>query len=184
MSDEGIRLYHGSYCEVQTPDLSQCRSGKDFGVGFYLTTSKEQAISFTRTTIIRAEQDGRIPTGNNSGYVSEFIFNLNNSSLDILTFESADRDWLHCVAAYRKGRSLSTEAWDAYDIVIGKIANDKTNLVITVYLDGAYGEVGSGSADNIAISLLEPKKLKDQYCFRTQKALCALEYIGSEAVEL
>ena len=40
---DGFVLYHGSYCEVKEPDLAKCAKRKDFGHGFYLTTSKEQA---------------------------------------------------------------------------------------------------------------------------------------------
>ena len=41
--EEGLVLYHGSYCVVENPDLEKCALYKDFGKGFYLTTSKEQA---------------------------------------------------------------------------------------------------------------------------------------------
>ena len=41
---DGFVLYHGSYCEVKEPDLAKCAKRKDFGQGFYLTTSKDQAI--------------------------------------------------------------------------------------------------------------------------------------------
>ena len=36
-------LYHGSNVEVKEIDLNRSEVGKDFGVGFYLTASKEQA---------------------------------------------------------------------------------------------------------------------------------------------
>nr|WP_242987755.1 DUF3990 domain-containing protein [Mediterraneibacter faecis] len=39
-----IEKCYGSYCEVKEPDLAKCAKRKDFGQGFYLTTSKEQAI--------------------------------------------------------------------------------------------------------------------------------------------
>lgn len=51
---DGLVLYHGSYCEVKEPDLAKCAKRKDFGQGFYLTTSKEQAESFLRTSIAKA----------------------------------------------------------------------------------------------------------------------------------
>lgn len=38
--EDGLILYHGSYCEVKEPDLNKCAKRKDFGQGFYLTTSK------------------------------------------------------------------------------------------------------------------------------------------------
>ena len=43
---ESLILYHGSYCEVSKPDLRKCAKMKDFGQGFYLISSKEQAESF------------------------------------------------------------------------------------------------------------------------------------------
>ena len=51
---------HGSYCEVKEPDLAKCAKRKDFGQGFYLTTSKEQAESFLRTSIAKAIATGTI----------------------------------------------------------------------------------------------------------------------------
>ena len=47
---DGLILYHGSYCEVKEPDLKKCAKKKDFGQGFYLTTSKEQTKRRTLTT--------------------------------------------------------------------------------------------------------------------------------------
>lgn len=44
----GLLLYHGSYCEVKKPDIERCAKNKDFGQGFYLTSSKEQAVSFLK----------------------------------------------------------------------------------------------------------------------------------------
>ena len=44
----GTLLYHGSYTAVERPSLEKCARFKDFGRGFYLTTSVEQARSFAR----------------------------------------------------------------------------------------------------------------------------------------
>ena len=57
---DGFVLYLGSYCEVKAPDLGKCAKRKDFGQGFYLTTSKEQAESFLRTSIVKAIATGTI----------------------------------------------------------------------------------------------------------------------------
>lgn len=37
-------LYHGSYLEIQTPDLVHSRDNVDFGRGFYTTPLYEQAV--------------------------------------------------------------------------------------------------------------------------------------------
>ena len=108
-----IRLYHGSYCEVREPDLDLCRRGKDFGKGFYLTTSREQAERFTKTSILKAKQDGRVKYENEAGILSVFSFYPDNSRQSIFEFADADRDWIHCVAAYRKQGSISSLRWNA-----------------------------------------------------------------------
>ena len=56
----GLYLYHGSYCEVSQPDLGMCSKRKDFGRGFYLTTSRDQAISFLKTSMAKAVVNGSL----------------------------------------------------------------------------------------------------------------------------
>ena len=102
----GFVLYHGSYCEVKEPDLAKCAKRKDFGQGFYLTTSKEQAESFLRTSIAKAIATGTIEEGQKFGYISTFEFKL-SGNLAMHIFENADVDWLHCIAAHRKKKCSS-----------------------------------------------------------------------------
>jgi len=42
-----VRVYHGSYCIVDKPDISFSRDSLDFGKGFYVTNIEKQAISWT-----------------------------------------------------------------------------------------------------------------------------------------
>ena len=102
----GFVLYHGSYCEVKEPELAKCAKRKDFGQGFYLTTSKEQAESFLRTSIAKAIAIGTIEEGQKFGYISTFEFKL-SGNLAMHIFENADVDWLHCIAAHRKKKCSS-----------------------------------------------------------------------------
>lgn len=51
---DNVVLYHGSYCEVKNPDLKRCARHKDFGRGFYLTTSRTQAENFAGISIRKA----------------------------------------------------------------------------------------------------------------------------------
>ena len=73
---DGFVLYHGSYCEVKEPNIAKCAKRKDFGQGFYLTSSKEQAESFLRTSIVKASATGTIEEGQNFGYISTVEFKL------------------------------------------------------------------------------------------------------------
>ncbi len=86
---EGLILYHGSYCEVREPDLAKCAKRKDFGQGFYLTTSKEQAESFLKTSIAKAIAAGKIEESQNYGYISKFEIKR-AENLKVHVFEDAD----------------------------------------------------------------------------------------------
>lgn len=177
-------LYHGSYTEVSQIDLKKCYRGLDFGKGFYLTTSREQAISFVPNSIKKAISKGLLPRdfSVSDGRISKYVYNFNDT-LKILEFEKADVDWLHFVAAHRNGRLFPevVEKYADFDIVIGKIADDQTATTLIAYVSGVYGIPGSAEADEFAIRKLLPNKLKDQYCFRTGRALSYLKFVGSES---
>lgn len=181
--EAGIVLYHGSYCSVENPNLEKCALYKDFGRGFYLTTSKEQAKSFSKISVAR-----KLGKGNTIGkfaYVSFFRVK-NTDDLNILNFEAADISWLHAIVAHRTKNNFIEvrKAMEYYDVVSGKIANDDTNATITAYMNGLYGTIGSVQADSICISLLLPERLQDQFCFRSPKSISKLEYLKTEKVAL
>ncbi|MCQ2588070.1 MAG: DUF3990 domain-containing protein [Treponema sp.] len=92
--EEGIILYHGSYCIVETPDLQKCAKYKDFGQGFYLTTSKEQAKSFAKITSTKAKARNLISANEKFGYVSFYRVN-NIQELKTFGFETADN---YCIS--------------------------------------------------------------------------------------
>ncbi len=180
MLTDGNILYHGSYCRVETPDLAKCAYAKDFGRGFYLTTSREQAVNFARLSTRKAVQNHIIEPDDSNGYVSAFALG-NVGSLLHHHFSTADRAWLHCVVAHRKNalfRGLIDE-YGKYDVLSGKIANDNTNATIIAYMAGTFGVVGSWRADDLCIGLMLPEKLKDQYCFRTPRAISCLTFKGT-----
>lgn len=183
--NEDITLYHGSYCQVQTPDLAKCAKYKDFGQGFYLTTSQEQAERFSRISLHKAIANAVVSDRQTYGAVSVFQCPANEwDRLSICEFETADTLWLHCVVGHRKAKGFPQiiEQYANYDVIGGKIANDATNAVITAYMAGVYGAVGSTSAAELCIGLLLPERLKEQYCFRTQKALDTLHFTESYRV--
>ena len=96
------------------------------------------------------------------------------------------QDWLHCVVAHRKEGVFPevVQQINQYDIVAGKIADDATNFTIVAYLSGAYGNIGSEEADRFCISRLLPERLKDQFCFRTERAIGCLDYIGLSLIHI
>ena len=160
---DGDILYHGSFCEVQIPDLQKCARYKDFGQGFYLTTDKKQAESFAKISTQKAVENG-VVASQKYGVVSAFRYN-GDAKLNIKIYGSADSAWLHCIVAHRKKDVFGDVLEDCsrYDVIGGKIAND-------------------ASADDICIRLLLPERLMNQYCFKSLAALNQLSFMGSERV--
>lgn len=159
-----MKLYHGSNIAVETPALVLSRRMLDFGAGFYLTEDFAQAEKWARRKTKMS--------GEGSPTISAFEVNeLAMKELNVLTFPSANKEWLNCVAGYRSGKEPSAE----YDIIIGAVANDQTFRTINLYIDEYLSE-------DMAIKLLLPQKLKGQYAFKTQKALDILRF--KEAIVL
>ncbi|MCM1180807.1 MAG: DUF3990 domain-containing protein [Clostridium sp.] len=86
---DGMLLYHGSYCEVKNPDLAKCASFKDFGKGFYLTSSKEQAKSFINTSLKKAKAQGIIAATQEYGVISTFRYHQ-QENINHFIFQEAD----------------------------------------------------------------------------------------------
>lgn len=175
-------LYHASYKIVDDIDLKCCRDGLDFGKGFYLTTSKSQAEHFIKNSVGRAILEKKIKK-QEFGYINEFLY-YENEDVRTKIFAKADREWLHFVAYNRSKNDNLRSSIGKYDIIGGKIANDLTAKTIAIYLSSGYGDIGSENADNVAINLLLPNKLKDQYCFLTKKALKNIRYERSYKYEI
>lgn len=184
---DGVVLYHGSYCEVPFPDLGKCAKYKDFGQGFYLTSSLEQARNFAKLTTRKAIANGIVDVSQAFGVLSSYQFLLKpEEQLSVHLFETANAEWLHCVVGHRKSNTFPqlVHQFQNYDIIGGKIANDNTNATITAYMAGTFGEIGTDSADNMCISLLLPERLKDQFCFRTKAAVDQIRFLESEKIWL
>ena len=151
-------LYHGSNMAVEKPRLMPTKRLLDFGAAFYLTSDFEQARKWAMHTVKIRE------TG--SAIVSAFEFDDSAlSTLRILKFDSPDLDWLHFVAANRTGNAENNQ----YDLIIGPVANDQAIRTVNDYLKGYFSE-------DIAIRILQPQKLKDQYAFKTDAALACLQF--------
>lgn len=121
-------LYHGSNVDIESIDLSRSSVGKDFGCGFYLTASKEQAERMGRR---RARLYG------GEMVVSSFDFDekaAREAGLNIKDFLSYSKEWADFVLANRKN-DTRTQIHD-FDIVHGPIANDDVGFQIRRLLAG------------------------------------------------
>lgn len=154
-----MKLYHGSDVKVIKPQIIESDRKLDFGTGFYLTSSLEQASRWANLTAQRR--------GTPKGIVT--VFEADETILNrlkTLKFESADKEWLRFVATNRKGLHVPGN----YDLIIGPVANDKTMPVISLYFSGLYSE-------DEAIKRLLPQKLYNQFAFKNILALKALTFI-------
>jgi len=168
------RLYHGSTVRVAAIDLSVSAEGKDFGRGFYTTTSLDQAVKFSH---IKAKR-----INSKSGFVSIFQY-IDNPEIRIKKFEKADTDWILFVLKNRGYTNEQTNTLEKpFDIVIGPVANDAVGLVLNQLLIGTYGDPLSPEARDIAIRLLDTTKLYNQVFFGTEQAVSCLQFL--EAFEV
>ena len=151
-------LFHGSNVEVREPRLITTQRNLDFGKGFYTTSDLAQATQWAlRTARIR-----------NAGQALVCSYEVDTDAYDalrILTFATADAAWLQYVAQHRRGIVVE----DGYDVVAGPVANDQTIRTINDYIRGRFPE-------DIAIRLLMPQRLNDQYVFKSEAALATLRF--------
>lgn len=157
-------LYHGSNIIVESPILLKIQRSLDFGRGFYTTSDFEQAKKWAlRTAKIRETGD---PIVSCYEVREDEIKNLK-----VLHFEKPDRTWLDFVAENRKNGEVKYD----WDLISGPVANDQTFPTIILYLDGYI------DAEN-AVRQLLPQKLKDQFTFKTERALSLLKYLEAKKV--
>lgn len=157
-------LYHGSNVAVEKPKILQSDRRLDFGTGFYLTSSYEQAERWAFLTAKRRGEGKQI--------ITTYDFNVGAlSSLKVMRFEKSSVEWLKFVSNNRNVSNFSDES----DIVIGPVANDRTMPVIKLYFSGIYDETET-------IKRLLPQSLKDQYAFKSENAI--RELILREVVEV
>ncbi len=153
-------LYHGSNVEVRQPRLLRVQRPLDFGPGFYTTSDKGKAAKWAdRTARIRGDGSPLVSVYE----VDEEVF----ADLEVLSFNSADKDWLRFVAANRRSLAIN----DGWDVVCGPVADDQTMPTLMLFLDGFLTE-------DEAIARLLPQKLKGQLVFKTDVALAALRCTG------
>lgn len=155
-----MRLYHGSNVVVPSPEIRKSVRAVDFGRGFYVTSSLEQATRWSRIV------DKRNATA--SAAISVYEYDEKAAEgLRILRFAAPTGEWLDFVAAHRTGDVRQ----DDWDLVIGPVANDRTMPTLGLYLRGYLSR-------RAAIEQLLPQQLKDQYAFRTDLALSCLHFEG------
>ena len=182
LKDEML-LFHGSYTAIPDINLAACNRGLDFGQGFYLTSSYEQACSYVPLAVKKAKRLGRLSAdfAIEDGQVSIFKFHYDPNLL-IHYFQDANQEWLHFVSGNRNPQLFPAllKKYETADIVVGKIADDQTARTLQQYINEYFGVPGTPEADRDAIRMLLPNRLEAQFCFRTMDAVKSLEFIRGD----
>ena len=150
-------LYHGTNVHFDDIDLSKCRPNKDFGKGFYLTSIESQAVDMAQRKCNFDE------TG--SPVVQKYEWDENTDDIRILFFEGVSTEWAEFII---KNRDRKYNEPHGYDLVVGPIADDGVVYQINRFLQNII------TIDDL-VRELSYKKLNNQYCFCTEKALLHLK---------
>lgn len=154
-------LYHGTNVDFGDIDLTKSKTNKDFGKGFYLSDSYEQAEEMSRFKVMTL--GGSLIV--NEYQVSDSI--LEDKSLNVKVFNHYSREWAEFVFANR--RNGSETPIHNYDVVYGPIANDKVGLQIRKLQDGSI------DFEEFLHRLKYMKGITFQYFFGTQQAIDKLK---------
>lgn len=149
-------IFHGSKNGLNNITFNGSRDNCDFGKGFYMGETYQQALSFV------CEKEG--------SSVYSFAYSLNN--LKIKKFE-CDLEWMLAICHYRKTLSRFDDNKliqrivndvDNADVVIAPIADNKMFYIMAQFTDGEI------NAD-VALHCLSASKLGLQYVFKSDKAI-------------
>ena len=147
-----MKVYHGSVCRVDKPDVTHSMRNLDFGKGFYVTTFKEQAVRWAKRKADLLNSDIAI--------VNEYEMSDKTEGFSVMDFGSDLDNWIDFVCDCRNG----SEDYLKYDIIIGKVADDKVYRVVDLYRRGIWDK-------QRALEEIKVYKDYDQIAFITQRSL-------------
>ena len=146
-------LFKGNNLEISSPNILINGSYKDFGYGFYLTISKNEAI--------RASLSKRGTAVLNTYKYKE------NLALKILKFSKMNEEWLNFLVDCNYGKKHS------YDIVEGSFPNFNIRSYFEDFLENIITYESF-----LELIKLEPPTYQIAFC--SQKSLSTLTFMGSK----
>ena len=161
-TNKHIVLFHGSKFGLKEVCVNGARSTCDFGNGFYLGETYDQALSFV--------------CENEKSSVYSFIFDLNG--LNVKMFDCS-LEWMIAICYYRGTikefedselvKSVINKVKSA-DVIIAPIADNRMFYIMSLF---AAGEINA----EVALHSLSASKLGLQYIIKTEKAIKKLNII-------
>lgn len=160
-----MKLYHGGLEIIEKPEIRQPNRRLDYGKGFYLTSSLEQAEHWVK----RKLDENNLA----KGYVNIYEYDPTQEvRYKVLHFTSADEKWLDFVMQNR----LSDEFEHDYDLVKGPVANDRVYAAFALYEARLYNK-------QRLIEELRTYKLVDQVLLHTPKSLDIIRFVEYKTIE-
>lgn len=159
-----MKLYHGSDIQVVHPEPAKGRPYKDFGRGFYLSDSQEQAQAMAEQKAALSEDAQPI--------ISTFEFDetvMTDGSLLVKCFETYSKEWAEFVLHNRDRKT--PQPCHSYDIVYGPIADDRVVRQMRRF------ELGDITLEELMRELRYPRGITFQYFFGSVKALQHLTFL-------
>lgn len=145
-------VYHGSSMVVEKPDVLHSYRPLDFGKGFYVTTVEDQAERWARRKA-DLQKSGK-------AIVNCYQMYEELDDLKMKTFDDDLAEWIDFVCHCRD----NGQEYQKYDLIYGKVANDKVYRVVDFYRAGIFEK-------ERALREIKVYPHYDQYAFITQKAI-------------
>ena len=162
-------LFHGDTHIIEHPVGITSDQGRDFGFAFYATDIRDQAERWARR---RARYRSRIAGHEIKGIVCEYDFDESScGDLAVRRFQEPSLEWIDFVVANRSDLSFHHE----FDLVIGKIANDRVGETISYVVQGVMRRED-------ALERLRFQHINNQYAFCTDKAIAKIRFLRSYEV--
>lgn len=149
-------VYHGSAEVVRQPDILHSYRALDFGKGFYVTTVRQQAERWARrkAALVGTARAGSRPI------VNRYLMGDDMKDLRVRRFSDDLAEWIEFVCDCRDGKP----GYQDYDLIIGKVANDKVFRVVDMYHSGIWDK-------ERALKEIRAYPNYDQLAFITQRAI-------------
>lgn len=160
-----MRLYHGSNIAVEHPEIVKGKPFKDFGQGFYLSDTIEQAMEMAQRIVERVG-------ASQTPVVSTFEFDdsaMTDGSLKVKSFKTYTEEWAEFVLRNRDRKT--PQPYHDYDIVYGPIADDGVVRQMRRF------EMGDITLKELMQELQYPPKITFQYFFGSERALEKLKFL-------
>lgn len=152
-------LYHGTNQQFEEFDFGKAHPFKDFGKGFYLTSSLAQAQRWAQ---IKAREE-------ENAYVYRYeVAPINPNEWDVLELLQYNKEWIDFISQCRI-KGMETE----HDIIYDRMADSYADN-LTKYLQDYIMQ--KTTAENVIEKVKwNEKARKDQFCFKNPKAIQLLQ---------